>query len=386
MICIKKYTVKPTKSSNSFKSIRSLTYNKKTNGPRSIPKEVILINNDKILPSGITPSSSITNIKFLNNKQSQQQPSQQQPLIDKTAIPLNLNPLVSYYPLLESLLKDTFSTPFLYQTDPKMMIMNNQRPMDLNTVKYKFNHGKYNTSDDFANDIRSIFRNICSTPHIHQGLYINILLFIYLNRFLMADTLLKEFDKSYLRIKASEQSLLLAQKRAAEEQQQTLPSPLSVNSTTSSTRTSRSRLSKKRKLNTSNTENINENEVIYYNPTPTDEEIITSNDQMDLSTIRLNALDSLMVTSFPNKKDITNQEYENLKNGLKKLTRPEDISVAYQLLTEDPYYEDKRNEPNIKFQLRNLDITTLLELHEFLKTVSIRTINVQQMRKKNVSI
>lgn len=202
----------------------------------------------------------------------------------------------------------------------------------------------------------------------------------------MADTLLKEFDKSYLRIKASEQSLLLAQKRAAEEQQQTLPSPLSVNSTTSSTRTSRSRLSKKRKLNTSNTESINENEVIYYNPTPTDEEIITSNDQMDLSTIRLNALDSLMVTSFPNKKDITNQEYENLKNGLKKLTRPEDISVAYQLLTEDPYYEDKRNEPNIKFQLRNLDITTLLELHEFLKTVSIRTINVQQMRKKNVSI
>lgn len=134
MICIKKYTVKPTKSSNSFKSIRSLTYNKKTNGPRSVPKEVILINNDKILPSGITPSSSITNIKFLNNKQSQQQPSQQQPLIDKTAIPLNLNPLVSYYPLLESLLKDTFSTPFLYQTDPKMMIMNNQRPMDLNTV------------------------------------------------------------------------------------------------------------------------------------------------------------------------------------------------------------------------------------------------------------
>lgn len=211
----------------------------------------------------------------------------------------------------------------------------------------------------------------------------------------MADTLLKEFEKSYSRIKASEQSLLLAQKRAAEElqqqqQQQSLPSPLSTASTASSTRTSRSRLSKKRKTNnnnSSNIENLNENEIIYYNPTPSDDEIILSNDIMDMSTNRLNALDSLMSKSFPNKKDVTDQEYENLKNGLKKLTRPEDRTLAYQLLIEDPYYEDKRNEPNIKFELRNLDITTLLELHEFLKTISLRTINVQQqMRKKNVSV
>lgn len=183
LICVKKYTVKPSKNPNilSMGNIKALMYNnnnKKMNGPRPTPKETMNESdyNNKIQ---IQQQQQKQLLQQQQQQQQQSQLQQQQQLIDKTAIPLNLNPLASYYPLLETLMKDTFSTPFLYTTDPKMN-MNNQRPTDLTTIKYKFHHGKYNTSEDFANDIRSIFRSVCCTPHIHQGMYNLKLLLLYL--------------------------------------------------------------------------------------------------------------------------------------------------------------------------------------------------------------
>lgn len=179
----------------------------------------------------------------------------------------------------------------------------------------------------------------------------------------MADKLSQSFEIAFSQMKDNEAALLasnaLKQQLQSEDSQQSLPPPPPPK-----------RKSKKRKIVEKSNDNIEK--IIYYNPTPSDNEIEEAYTQLTIIGDKLKALNNIYQESIPLKDSITKQDYDVLRTNLKKIRKLEDKTRAYQILIEDPEYEEERNNQHVKFQLNKLSVPTLLELTELIRVASMK--------------
>eukprot|EP01083_Nonionella_stella_P277987 945221_1 len=137
---------------------------------------------------------------------------------------IRLQELVSCHHLLTEFMNSGETEPFNEPVDWKGLNLPDYRqiitkPMDLGTVANKLECHKYLTADQFASDVRLVFKNAKAYNKVESGIH------------LMADSLLEQFERRYARITARITKNLPAKKRKSMEENESNGHTMDVDAT-----------------------------------------------------------------------------------------------------------------------------------------------------------